>query len=65
MLFVPYSSTIDVMLERSPVRIEATNTTVNTPTTMPSTVRKLRNFCERMAPSAITTAINFWLGCHK
>src|SRR5687767_4396700 len=55
MLLVPYSSTIDVMLERNPVKMDATPTTVITPTTIPSTVRKLRNLLDRMASSAIRT----------
>src|SRR5688572_14124242 len=53
MLLVPYSSTIDVMLERSPVRMDATATTVITPTTIPRTVSTLRNLFERMESIAI------------
>jgi hypothetical protein len=49
MLFVPYSSTIDVIVVRSPVKIEATTTTTVTPTTIPNTVNTLRNLFERMA----------------
>jgi len=49
------SSTIETMRARKPVRIEATATTVITPTTMPSTVRALRNLCARIVPSAIET----------
>jgi hypothetical protein len=55
MLFVPYSSIIDVMLERMPVRIEATATTVVTPTTIPRTVSALRNLFERSESIAILT----------
>ncbi len=47
MLLVPYSSTIETMLLRKPVRIDATAMTTVTPMTMPSTVRKLRNLCAR------------------
>src|SRR5688572_15874517 len=53
MLLVPYSSTIEVMVDRNPVRRDATPTTVITPTTIPSTVRTLRNLFERMASNAI------------
>ncbi len=38
-----------------PVRMDATATTVMTPTTIPSTVKTLRNLFERMASSAIRT----------
>src|SRR5262245_23061494 len=53
MLFVPYSSTIETMRPRRPVRIEATAITTVTPMTMPSTVRKLRSLFTRTMPSAI------------
>src|SRR5215831_4889993 len=55
MLFVPYSSTIETMAPRRPVRIEATAITTVTPMTMPSTVRKLRSLFARTMPSAIAT----------
>src|SRR5512141_129617 len=41
------------MLWRMPVRIEATMIAVITPTTMPRTVRKLRNLLARTLSSAI------------
>src|SRR5215467_5930884 len=53
MLFVPYSSMIEIMFWRMPVRIEATTIAAITPMTMPSTVRKLRNLFERTLSSAI------------
>src|SRR5262245_54756346 len=53
MLFVPYSSTIETMRPRRPVRIEATVITTVTPMTMPSTVRKLRSLFARTMPSAM------------
>src|SRR5215471_1431878 len=43
------------MLERIPVRIEATSTTVMMPTTMPSTVNALRNLFERSESRAMPT----------
>src|SRR6266852_3934810 len=52
-LFVPYSSMIEMMLWRMPVRIDATTIAAMTPMTMPSTVRKLRNLFERTLSSAI------------
>src|SRR5215813_9529607 len=53
MLFVPYSSTIETMRLRRPVRIEATAITTVTPMTMPSTVRKLRSLFARTMLNAI------------
>src|SRR5713101_6317585 len=53
MLFVPYSSMIEMMLWRMPVRMEATTIAAITPMTMPSTVRKLRNLLERTLSSAM------------
>src|SRR4030095_10276782 len=47
MWFVPYSSTIETMRPRKPVRIEATAITTVTPMTMPSTERELRSFVAR------------------
>src|SRR5205807_5776153 len=52
-LFVPYSSMIEIMLWRMPVRIDATTIAAITPMTIPSTVRKLRNLFERTLSSAI------------
>src|SRR5262245_33620113 len=53
MLFVPYSSTIETMAPRKPVRIEATAITTVTPMTMPSTVRKLRSLFARTMLNAV------------
>src|SRR5215510_15930965 len=53
MLFVPYSSTIETMRPRRPVRIEATAITTVTPMTMPSTVRKLRSLFARTMLNAM------------
>src|SRR5881394_4645591 len=53
MLLVPYSSIIEMMFWRMPVRIDATTIEAITPMTMPSTVRKLRNLFERTLSSAI------------
>src|SRR6266852_57628 len=53
MLLVPYSSIIETMFWRKPVRIEAMVIAVMTPITIPRTVRKLRNLCERTLSSAI------------
>src|ERR1041384_5942359 len=53
MLFVPYSSTILTMFWRIPERIEATMMATETPMTMPSMVRALRNLCDITLSSAI------------
>src|SRR5260370_8464548 len=55
MLFVPYSSIIEMMLWRIPVRIEATTIAAMTPITIPRTVRKLRNLLARTLSSAIAS----------
>src|ERR1043165_1223021 len=53
MLFVPYSSTIETIDCRIPVRIDATTIAVITPTTIPRMVRNDRNLCDRIESSAI------------
>ena len=53
MLLVPYSSTIETMLCRIPVRIDATTTAVMMPTTMPRIVSADLNLCPAMLSSAI------------
>src|SRR6185369_7245702 len=55
MLLVPYSSTIEMIDWRIPVRIDATTIAVTTPTTMPSMVRNDRNLCVRIESTAITS----------
>src|SRR3954447_11723811 len=53
MLFVPYSSTIDTIELRIPVRMDATTMAVITPTTIPRIVRNDLNLCERIESIAI------------
>src|ERR1043165_9554509 len=53
MLFVPYSSTILTMFWRIPERIDPTMMATETPMTMPSMVRALRNLCDSTLSSAI------------
>src|SRR4029079_2043968 len=53
MLLVPYSSTIETMLWRMPVRIEATTTAVMIPITIPRTVSADLNLCDDMLSNAI------------
>jgi hypothetical protein len=48
----PIDSTRSWMLRFSPSMIEATEMTLVTPMTMPSTVRPLRTLCERSVSSA-------------
>src|SRR5262245_12633308 len=52
MLFVPYSWMRLMRFSRSPVRMDAIAMTVDTPITMPSTVKALRNLCALMLSSA-------------
>src|SRR5215212_9482521 len=55
MLFVPKSSTIETMLCRIPVNIDATTIAVTMPTTMPRIVNAERNLCAAMLSNAILT----------
>src|SRR5438105_11839461 len=55
MLSVPYSSMSLTRFSRRPVRIEAIAMTVETPMTIPRTVRALRNLCARMLSNDIET----------
>ena len=53
MLFVPYSSTIETIEWRIPVKIEATTIAVIIPTTMPMIVKAERNLCPTILSNAI------------